>query len=78
MKLYEATEQAYKNGYKQGYEDGKRAAAEVVHGRWEDDHGRYVCSCCHIRFTDELVWIAHPDCCEPNYCPNCGAKMDLE
>ena len=51
-------------------------AVEVVRGKWEDDHGDYVCSCCHTVFTDELVWISHGEGNEPNYCPNCGAKMD--
>lgn len=42
---------------------------EVKHGRWikdrnfNDDLAR--CSACHI-FSDR----------QPNYCPNCGAKMD--
>jgi DNA-directed RNA polymerase subunit RPC12/RpoP len=44
-------------------------------GRWEDDHGDYVCSCCHTAFTDEIVWIVRGESNEPNYCPHCGAKM---
>jgi hypothetical protein len=44
-------------------------------GRWEDDHGDYFCSCCHAAFTDEIVWIVRGKSSEPNYCPNCGAKM---
>ena len=45
-------------------------------GHWEDDHGDYVCCCCHTVFTDELVWSVRGENNEPNYCPNCGAKMD--
>lgn len=45
---------------------------EVKHGRWvyEKTHQgmKYVCSEC-----SEI-----PECFEPNYCPNCGARMDLE
>ena len=44
-------------------------------GHWEDDHGDYVCSCCHTVFTDDLVWLVRGESNEPNYCPNCGAKM---
>jgi DNA-directed RNA polymerase subunit RPC12/RpoP len=44
-------------------------------GHWEDDHGDYVCSCCHTAFTDDLVWLVRGESNEPNYCPNCGAKM---
>lgn len=44
-------------------------------GHWEDDHGDYVCSCCHTVFTDDLVWLVRGESNEPNHCPNCGAKM---
>ena len=30
MTLYDATEQAYKNGYKQGYNDGKNAISNWI------------------------------------------------
>lgn len=51
-------------------------AVEVVHGKWEkhlapytDDY--YSCTHCNGNFMTEAApyW---------NYCPNCGAKMDLE
>ncbi len=44
--------------------------APVVHARWEDAHkGLSSCKCsiCGAVFVDET-----------SYCPNCGAKMDLE
>ena len=44
-------------------------------GHWEDEHGDYVCSCCHTAFTDDLVWLVRGESNEPNYCPNCGAMM---
>ena len=45
---------------------------EVVHGRWIPFHSQvagYIqyCSACEIGCT----W-------QPNYCPNCGARMDGE
>ena len=45
-------------------------AVPVVHGRWEfvnDYQSR--CTAC-----TEVSWVDHTN--EPNYCPNCGAKMD--
>lgn len=43
----------------------------VVHGEWlcaeTDDEQFFLCSVC----SDKEYW-------ESNYCPNCGAKMDLE
>ena len=46
--------------------------APVVHGRWIDSLARitpYCSACGHSRRC--LIRT-------PNYCPNCGAKMDLE
>lgn len=53
-------------------------AAPVVHGRWihldqEESTISGKCSCCG--------WEAHyyeDDVADMPYCPNCGAKMDLE
>ncbi len=61
-------------------------AVEVVHGRWEDfadKHDKsakrhdFRCSVCNNRASKfvggtEDWW----DMWKPNYCPNCGAKMD--
>jgi hypothetical protein len=60
-------------------------AVEVVHGRWEDysddrHHWKRMdlrCSICHKRASSfvggsEDWWDSY----KPNYCPNCGAKMD--
>lgn len=46
----------------------------VVHGWWNADE---TCSLCGEKSTEGLdatKW----DYWFPNYCPNCGAKMDLE
>ena len=47
----------------------------VKHGRWElrhVGHGHYwECSNCH---TNPCIYVTK----DTNYCPNCGAKMDLE
>lgn len=60
--------------------------APVRHGRWEEadwiecstndlyirtPRGAHRCSECKRCFKKELLW-------KDNYCPNCGAKMDLE
>lgn len=48
--------------------------APVVHGRWETNSDRpdtIICSICKCGFD---MWKHDPH----NYCPNCGAKMDLE
>lgn len=80
---------AYDRGqYDAGYADGKRDA--VKHGRWEikwnaefvDPFGETeeipsaVCPFC----GHEEFYVAYDDGWEKphNYCPNCGAKMDLE
>ena len=44
---------------------------EVVHGRWIDAReycGDYMCSNCDALYGTNKF----------NYCPNCGAKMDLK
>ena len=51
-------------------------AVTVVHGKWT--MGRYNgLSYCSICGTVTPVMDAYgDDCICPNYCPNCGAKMD--
>lgn len=63
----------------------------VRHGRWKplfeseitgwnpafagcDPIGAYVCSCCN----SEATYTCDDEFDLSNYCPNCGAKMDLE
>lgn len=50
--------------------------APVRHGRWEwnDDNGFYYCSECGCVSPRENQDGEYCDC--PNYCPNCGARMD--
>jgi hypothetical protein len=50
---------------------------EVVHGRWEKQLCIDHCSVCHkVRPYDvQADMVVYWTC---NYCPNCGAKMDLE
>ena len=46
-------------------------AVEVVHGRWiQSEPGYKLCSHC---MADVAIYSGHR-----NYCPNCGAKMDLK
>ena len=51
-------------------------AEPVAHGRWEDGeatHGYKRCSYCKNCYIAESVPLR-----KWNYCPQCGAKMDLE
>lgn len=49
---------------------------KVVHGRWIEDTERYIFGrkkndiCSNCRTSSGIIKF--------NYCPNCGAKMDLE
>ena len=62
--------------------------APVVHGQWsrhgfsEDCDLRDTCSVCGHSFYEHLkvsrIPRYHYYCCSWKYCPNCGAKMDLE
>ncbi len=50
-------------------------AVEVVHGRWVDEYPYVRCSECYAE------WFNCKTDNDPKffyYCPNCGAKMDLE
>lgn len=46
-------------------------AVPVIHGKWIShwDCGVTECSCCGWNIEDFVGW---------NYCPNCGAKMEVE
>ena len=50
-------------------------AVEVVHGRWKNTSYVGVSRCSHCDKPSST-----PDCLNVyfDYCPNCGAKMDLE
>ena len=48
--------------------------AEVVHGRWKCNKPCPVCGRDRFEGLDADIWADW----EPPYCPNCGAKMDLE
>ena len=50
--------------------------APVVHGKWEykEEWGRHVTYTCSI--CGQTLTTKHGR--NGNYCPNCGAKMDLE
>lgn len=49
----------------------------VVHAHWIDTwgHSLFECSACGNEFDDRLMLLVHQNDF-PNYCPNCGAKMD--
>ena len=51
--------------------------ALVRHGRWENKSGLYSCSECGITcpYDVQADVIEYWSC---NYCPNCGAKMDVD
>lgn len=49
--------------------------APVVHGKWEN--GNSICPVCggnKFKDLDADIWCDW----QPDFCPNCGAKMDLE
>lgn len=77
MDIHSATEQAYKKGY----EDGKRDS--VVHGRWlfDSGSGKYFCSACNenaLSFRKDTFGFGEVrEVCLSDYCPNCGAMMDI-
>lgn len=48
-------------------------AVPVVHGRWIEVRGRYICSECKSRASLHSGGIGQN---LSHYCPNCGAKMD--
>lgn len=51
-------------------------AVPVVHARWVENSMYYRCTACGTDFDDGIVLI-HPGVFQlPDYCPDCGAKMD--
>lgn len=47
----------------------------VVHGQWIEDHDYLKCPECGVMVKWDFTFF---DIGNWNYCPNCGAKMDLE
>ena len=45
---------------------------KVIHGKWLDDYGYDKCSVCGFKCNDPYYLG------EANYCPECGARMDLD
>ena len=52
-------------------------AVEVVHGRWETVSSMLGYLCCS-QCKDVYIWETWLGDGTWNYCPNCGAKMDLK
>lgn len=52
--------------------------APVIHGKWrhetDDDWRGTICSVCRYGFSDG----AYHEVSEFNFCPNCGAKMEVQ
>lgn len=72
MNIYDATEQAYKNGYQQGKQDA------VKHGYWEQlDEEHFNCTQCATVFEKEKETTMYTIHKLWRYCSRCGAKMDL-
>ena len=67
MDEHTAFEQAYKNGYEQGLKDA------VKHGRWMSVPSNGIGGTAKCSVCDEAIYGYHT----MNYCPNCGAKMNL-
>jgi hypothetical protein len=74
------SEQAYQNGYSAGYKAGRRSVmGEPKHGRWIRKRYDDVCGGWWNEWTcSRCDWKIRENPKEFNYCPNCGAKMDLE
>lgn len=58
-------------------------AVPVRHGRWvsltECANAGVYCSVCHKKvWKEDYAWCNRKNKLRSNYCPNCGAKMDLE
>ena len=78
---------SYEEGFDRGLDRAQRAildapaadVAPVVHGRWEyydtyiDGITIFRCTCCGDFQSGRDGWGW-----KKNYCPKCGAKMDLE
>jgi hypothetical protein len=77
MNIYDATENAYRNGYAKGREDALSAdVVEVKHARWEnvgdfEEDLCFRCTNCKEEFSCEVDFRSYV-----KYCPECGAKMD--
>lgn len=59
--------------------------APVVHGRWTTPRGIIECSKCGFGMFPDGYFFEFGECVHanesqyrPNFCPNCGAKCDLE
>lgn len=79
MEVYLADDEDFTKAFVRGMELVKKAeeetptadVQEVRHGKWKlDRFGNAWCSLCHH--------CGNNDAEASDYCPNCGAKMDLE
>lgn len=56
--------------------------APVVHGRWEakllDNYRKYSVTCSICGWVGIENYDSYDEPSDFNYCPSCGAKMDLE
>ena len=69
----DATSQELEKAYFDGVEEGWRKARKT--GKWvvQDTAHEYCSECWKIYTVDSLFMVGVND--EPNFCPNCGARM---
>lgn len=82
MNIDDDLKSAYEDGYEKGFADGFEAGQRDVQperkkGKWLHDKDDTLlsgyCSCCGWESI-----IMETDVADMPYCPNCGAKMEVE
>ena len=82
--LFQNVEDAYQRGWNDALKVAVNYAPaadvqEIRHGKWiyKGNRGRFpACECSVCGNVENADWAVLGD--NVNYCPNCGAKMDLE
>ena len=61
--------------YKKGWEDARKTY-QKPNGEWINEYDRLKCPFCGMAIDDEVHWLYSKEF-DFNFCPNCGAQMDM-